>query len=94
MTPQQRLKKIDEREFCRLCYRHLQGRDCWSQGRVLNCGVDGCEAPHHPLLHGAIVAGHIMIMQGITEKKAQAHLCCNKRVDLYLSLPFINLFFR
>ncbi len=23
-----RLKEIDSRELCRLCYRHLQGRDC------------------------------------------------------------------
>jgi len=63
MTLQQRLKEIDERELCRLCYRHLQGRDCWPQGRVPKCGVDGSEAPHHPLL------------QGIGVKKAQAHLC-------------------
>jgi hypothetical protein len=40
MTPQQRLKKIDERELCKLCYRHLQGRECWSLGRVPNCKVD------------------------------------------------------
>jgi hypothetical protein len=26
LSPQQRLKEIDSRELCRLCYRHLQGR--------------------------------------------------------------------
>ena len=72
MTLQQRLKKIDERELCRLCYHHLQGRDCWSQGRMPNCGVDGCEAPHHPLVYAAIVAGRVMVVQGIGEKKVQA----------------------
>jgi hypothetical protein len=54
MTPQQRLKKIDERELCRLFYHHLQGRDCWPQGRVPNCGVDGCETPQNPLVHAAV----------------------------------------
>jgi hypothetical protein len=54
LSPQQRLKEIDSRELCRLCYRHLQGRDCWSKDMVPNCGVDGCEAAHHPLLHGAL----------------------------------------
>jgi hypothetical protein len=30
LSPQQRLKRIDGRELCRLCYRQLQGRECWS----------------------------------------------------------------
>jgi hypothetical protein len=81
MTPQQRLKKIDERELCRLCYCNLQGRDCWSQGRVPNCSVDGCEVPHHPLLHGAIVEGRVMVVQGIDEKNAQAHLVPGERAS-------------
>jgi hypothetical protein len=63
MTPQQRLKKITEQDLCKLCYRHLQGRGCWSLGRVPNCGVNGCEAPRHPLLHAAIMSGCVMIMQ-------------------------------
>jgi hypothetical protein len=42
MTLQQRLKKIDEGE---LCYRHLQGRECWFIGRVPNCGVNGVARP-------------------------------------------------
>jgi hypothetical protein len=73
LTLQQRLKEIDGCELCRLCYRHLQGRECWSQGKVPNCGVDGCEAPHHPLLHGAIM--EVMVVQGIGERKVQVHLC-------------------
>jgi hypothetical protein len=28
LSSQQRLKEIDTRELCRLCYRHLRGRDC------------------------------------------------------------------
>ncbi len=40
LSPQQRLKEIDGCELCWLCYRHLQGRECWSQGKVPNCGVD------------------------------------------------------
>ena len=38
LSPQQRLKEIDSRELCRLCYSHLQGRECCSQGKVPNCG--------------------------------------------------------
>ncbi len=37
LSPQQRLKRIEDRELCRFCYRHMQGRECWSQGRVPNC---------------------------------------------------------
>jgi hypothetical protein len=74
MTPQQRLQEIDERELCRLCYCHLQVRDCWSKGRVPNCSVDGCEAPHNPLLYGAIAVGSVMIMREVSERRAQTHL--------------------
>ncbi len=63
-------KKMTPQE--RLCYRHLQGRDCWSQGRVPNCGVDSWEAPHHPLLQAAIMAGCVMVVQGIGEKGADS----------------------
>ncbi len=52
LSPQQRLKVIEERELCHLCYRHLQGRECCSKDKVPNCGVDGCQAAHHNLLHG------------------------------------------
>jgi hypothetical protein len=63
LSPQQRLKEIDTRALCRLCYRHLRGLDCWSKDKVPNCGVDGCEAAHHHLLHGALVEGRIMVVQ-------------------------------
>ena len=44
-------------------------------GQVPNCGVDSWEAPHHPLLQAAIMAGCVMVVQGIGEKEAQTHLC-------------------
>jgi hypothetical protein len=75
LSPQQRLKEIDTRELCRLCYRHLRGRDCWSKDKVPNCGVDGCEAAHHHLLHSALVEGCIMVVQGIGAEEAQVFLC-------------------
>jgi hypothetical protein len=71
LSPQQRLRKIDGHELCRPCYRHLQGRECWSLGRVPNCGVNCCEASHHSLLHGTLVESRV----GIGDKKAQVHLC-------------------
>jgi hypothetical protein len=70
LFPQQRLKEIDNRELCRLCYRHLRGRDCWSKDKVPNCGVDGCEAAH-----GTLVEGRVMVVQGIGARKAQVFLC-------------------
>jgi hypothetical protein len=70
LSPQQRLKVIEERELCHLCYRHLQGRECWSKDKVPNCGVDGCQAAHHHLLHSALVQGCVWIVQEIGAKKA------------------------
>ncbi len=75
LSPQQRLKEIEERVLCQLCYRHLRGRECWSKDRVPNCGVDGCQAAHHHLLHGALVEGRVMVMQGIGARKAKVFLC-------------------
>jgi hypothetical protein len=75
LSPQQRLKEIENRELCQLCYRHLRGRDCWSKDKVPNCGVDGCEAAHHHLLHGALVEGRVMVVRGIGAGKAQVFLC-------------------
>ncbi len=43
--------------------------------KVPNCGVDGCEAAHHPLLHGALVEGRILVVQGIGGERAQVFLC-------------------
>jgi hypothetical protein len=80
LTPQQRLAKIEGRE---LCYRHLEGRDCWTLGRVPNCCVNGCRAPNNPILHGAIVAGLVMIIQGTGEEQAQTHLC---REDVWVEV--------
>jgi hypothetical protein len=75
LSPQQRLKVIEDRELCLLCYRHLQGRECWSKDKVPNCGVDGCQAAHHHLLHGALVQGRVMVVQEIGAKKAGVFLC-------------------
>ncbi len=75
LSPQQRLKVIEERELCHLCYRHLQGRECWSKDKVPNCGVDGCQAAHHHLLHGALVQGRVMIVHEIGKEKTGVFLC-------------------
>ncbi len=75
LLPAAELKEMDSRELCRLCYGHLQGRDCWSKDKVPNCGVDGCEAANHPLLHSALVEGRVMVVQGISGEKVQVFLC-------------------
>jgi hypothetical protein len=66
---------IEDRELCHLCYRHLQGRECWSKDKVPNCGVDGCQVAHHHLLHGALVQGRVMVVQEVGAKKAGIFLC-------------------
>ncbi len=75
LSPQQRLREIEERELCQLCYRHLRGRECWLKDKVPNCGVDGCQAAHHHLLHGALVEGRVMVVQRIGARKAKVFLC-------------------
>ncbi len=75
LSLQQRLKVIEDRELCHLCYRHLQGRECWSKDKVPNCGVDGCQVAHHHLLHGALVQGRVMVVQEVGAKKAEVFLC-------------------
>jgi hypothetical protein len=75
LSPQQRLKVIEDRELCQLCYRHLRGRECWSKDKVPNCGVDGCQAAHHHLLHGALVEGRVMVVQGMGAREAKVFLC-------------------
>ncbi len=40
-----------------------------------NCGVDGCQAAHHHLLHDALVEGRVMVVQGIGARKAKVFLC-------------------
>ncbi len=35
LSPQQRLKEIDTRELCRLCYRHLRGETAGRRTRCL-----------------------------------------------------------
>ncbi len=66
LSLQQRLKEINNRELC---------RPCWSKDKAPNCGVDGCEAAHHHLLHGALVEGRVMVVQGIGAGKARVFLC-------------------
>jgi hypothetical protein len=75
IKPQQRLTKVDQRELCCLCFCHLKGRECWSLGKVPNCTIHEFNAPHHSLLHAALVAGHIMIVQKLGEEQSQVHLC-------------------
>jgi hypothetical protein len=75
LSPQQRLKEIENRELCQLCYRHLRGRECWSKDKVLNCGVDGCQAAHHHLLHGALVEGRVMVVQETGARKTEVFMC-------------------
>jgi hypothetical protein len=46
-----------ERELCKLCWRHLDTRDCSILGKIPNCTIDGCNEPHHERLFEALKSG-------------------------------------
>jgi hypothetical protein len=75
MTPWQRLEKMEQRELCKPCIRHLAVNTCWAKGKALNCHIKGCGKPHHHLLHEALVEGRAMIMQEVGDDSDQVHLC-------------------
>jgi hypothetical protein len=79
-TAQERVEIIKRRELCPLCFRHLEARECWSKGKVPNCGINECNKPHHPALHVQTTRGHAMVVlaKGPGEEKEQNHLCREK----------------
>ena len=42
LTPRQRLEKVEEKQLCKLCFRHLAVNDCWAKGKLPNCHIKGC----------------------------------------------------
>jgi hypothetical protein len=54
LTPKARWKLIQKKDLCQLCFRHPIGGGCWTLGKIPNCIVDSCGAPHHPLLHNVL----------------------------------------
>jgi hypothetical protein len=51
--------------LCKLCFRHLEGKECWALRKVPNCNINSCGAPHHPMFHKALVASQAMIVQEV-----------------------------
>ena len=45
LSPQQRLKVIEDRELCQLCYRHLRGRECCQKTRCPTAGWMAVKRP-------------------------------------------------
>ena len=54
MTPKERL---DLKQLCLFCLRHLMGKECDTMGKWPNCTIDGCGKPHHEMLHEDLKAG-------------------------------------
>jgi hypothetical protein len=79
-TVQERVEIIKRRELCPLCFCHLEVRECWSKGKVPNCGINECNKPHHPALHFQATRGHavVVLAKGRGEEKEQNHLCREK----------------
>jgi hypothetical protein len=48
LTPRQRLEKVEEKQLCKLCFRHLAVNDCWAKGKLPNCHIKGCGGGAQP----------------------------------------------
>jgi hypothetical protein len=63
MTPRQRLDRVEEKDLCTLCFRHLATRDCWAKGKLPNCHIRGCGGQHGHLLRDALVQGRALVQE-------------------------------
>jgi hypothetical protein len=75
MAPKQRLGKVKERALCKLCFYHLETKDCWALGKVPNCDINNFCARNHPLLHEALVTGRAMLVQEVGGGLNQVCMC-------------------
>ncbi len=56
MTPKERLDLVHAKQLCLLCLQHPSSIGCEAAGKRSNCPADGCDRPHHVMLHGALKA--------------------------------------
>jgi hypothetical protein len=57
MTPKERLDLVHAKQLCLLCLRHPSSVGCEVGGKGSNCPEEGCDRPHHVMLHGVLKAG-------------------------------------
>jgi hypothetical protein len=76
MTPRRRLEKVEEKQLCKLCFRHLAINKCWAKGKTPNYQIKGCGGEHNHLLHDALMMGKALVIQGVGGDSSQSYLCC------------------
>jgi hypothetical protein len=75
LTPRQRLEKMEEKQLCKLCFRHLAINDCWAKGKIPSCHIKGCGGEHNHLLHDALVLGRALVIQEVGGDSGQSYSC-------------------
>ncbi len=75
MTPRQCLDQVEERQLCKLCFRHLTINDCWAKGKIPNCYIKGCGGEHNHLLHDALILGRALVVWEVGGDSGQLYLC-------------------
>jgi hypothetical protein len=65
LTLRQQLEKVEEKQLCKLCFRHLAINDCWAKGKIPNC--------HNHLLHDALVLGRALVIQEVGGDSGQSY---------------------
>ncbi len=75
LTPRQRLEKVEEKQLCKLCFRHLAVNDCWAKGNLPNCHIKGCGGEHSHLLHDALAQGRALIIREADDDSGLSYPC-------------------
>ncbi len=75
LTPRQRLEKVEEKQLCKLCFRHLAINDCWAKGKLPNCHIKGCGGEHSHLLHDALILGRALVIREVDNDSGLSYSC-------------------
>ena len=73
LTLRQQLEKVEEKQLCKPCFRHLAINDCWAKGKIPNCHIKGCGGEHNHLLHDALVLGRALVIQEVGIDSGQSY---------------------
>jgi S-ribosylhomocysteine lyase LuxS involved in autoinducer biosynthesis len=65
LTLRQQLEKVEEKQLCKPCFRHL--------GKIPNCHIKGCGGEHNHLLHDALVLGRALVIQEVGIDSGQSY---------------------
>jgi hypothetical protein len=76
MSSRQRLEKVDQKQLCRLCFRHLAIRNCWAEGKLPKCPIKGCGRQHSHQLHDPLIQGRALVVREVGGDSDQSYSCC------------------